>query len=326
MLRSWKVFGLTLVFGFSVVLLLPREGSVTSPSTVLANHDEQITVDVVGTGNANVGFTITGDCQPASLSIDDNDAPQVLDCDADDGVAKITASTIPAGFTLIDIDCDIDAGGPGPTPGPGSTFIESVANKWVDIDMTDNEHWTCVFTFSSSNTPTATGTPPTATPTATGTVTVSAVTVSIAPSTLACNGSAFVTVVARNAGGQVIAAGAVTLQTNIGTISPTSATDQGAGVLAVLTAPSNQGGTATVQVNAGGVAGSAQATINCAQATSVPPTSVPPTVAPVTGILPPSTGDAGLAGNADGRVYAGLALLAFVLAGGVSLARSRARS
>ena len=238
MLRSWKSLGLALIAALGVLALLPGGGgSVTSPSTAFADHDEQITVDVVGTGNANVGFTITGDCSPGTLSIDDNDTPQVLDCDADDGIAKITASTIPAGFSLSDIDCDLDSGEDGATPGAGSDLDDSVADKWVTIDITDNEHWTCVFTFTSSSTPTTTAT---VSPTVTTTPQISTVTVAISPNQLSCSGSAFVTVVTKNAAGAPVPGGLVTLTTTLGTISPTSATDVGGGVLAVLTAPGTQ--------------------------------------------------------------------------------------
>jgi hypothetical protein len=120
----------------------------------------------------------------------------------------------------------------------------------------------------------------------------------------------------------------VTLSTNLGTISPTTATDTGAGVLAVLSG-NNQSGTATITATAGGVTGTATATINCAAAataTSVPPTAVPqqPTG---TGVQPPRTGDAGLADHASStRTIAGLVLLGLAAMSVAGMAWSRSRA
>jgi hypothetical protein len=121
----------------------------------------------------------------------------------------------------------------------------------------------------------------------------------------------------------VVAAGNVTLQTNLGSLTPTSAVDLGAGVLAVLTAPANQGGTATIVASAGGVTGQTSVTINCAQATA---TSVPPTAAPPAPITPPSTGDGGLATGPQWGSIAGFVLLGMAVAGAVAIVWSRARA
>jgi hypothetical protein len=178
-------------------------------------------------------------------------------------------------------------------------------------------------------TPTPTGTPatatPTLTPTATGTPQVSTVTVSVAPSSLSCTGSAFVTVVAKDAAGSPIAGGSVTLSTTLGVISPTTATDTGAGVLAVLSG-NGVGGTATITANVSGVTGTATAQINCAAATAtpVPPTAVPQQPASP---RPPNTGDAGLlGGGSTPRVALGLLLIGLASAGTLGAAWRRVHS
>ncbi len=77
----------------------------------------------------------------------------------------------------------------------------------------------------------------------------STVTVAASPTSVGCNGTAFVTVTVRNAVGGYVADGtSVSLSTAIGSLSPTTATTLGGGVLAVFTAPSNQAsGTANIQ-------------------------------------------------------------------------------
>jgi hypothetical protein len=125
----------------------------------------------------------------------------------------------------------------------------------------------------------------------------------------------------------VVAGGTITLSTNLGLISPTSAVDAGAGVLAVLSG-NNQGGTATITATANGVTGTGTATINCAAATStpIPPTAVPQQ--PSTGVQPPRTGDAGLAdrSGSSAAIAAGIVLFALTLAGAGRIVWSRTRS
>jgi hypothetical protein len=279
--------------------------------------DGQITVDVTGGGESNADFNVDGQGCNDDITLDSTDAAEVLDCDED--VVTITLTEPPTGFELSDIECDIDSD-------TGTVDEEDVLTVDVDggevvIDTTDEDlpelvAVSCEFIFEAESTTTVT-------PTATGTVTVSTLTVTAAPPTLGCSGSAFVTVVARNAAGQVVAAGNVTLSTTLGTLTPTNAVDTGAGVLAVLTAPSNQGGTAKVTASGGGATGTLDIPINCAQATA---TSIPPTAAPQAPIVPPSTGDGGLAGGSDWQSVAGFTMLGIALAGAMALGWKRARA
>jgi hypothetical protein len=310
-------------FGAMALFAMPGPGRGVQPA--LAAHGNEINVEVEGPAGIDAEFTISGTgCAPASFDLTDEEDQDVTGCA--NGTVVVDSSA--AGFVLDSINCSVTDDGDTDGLPNATTFTDTdTSDGDVNVNISDDEHVTCLFTFSGgTQTATATGTPGTVTPTATGTVTVAQLTVSIAPSTLSCNGSAFVTVVARNSAGQVVAAGPVTLATNLGTISPTSATDQGAGVLAVLTAPAAQGGTATVSVSAGGQTGTATAQVNCAQATAVPPTAVPPTQVPATGIIPPSTGDAGLAGDGGWRSGVAFGLLGLALSGALALAWKRSQA
>jgi hypothetical protein len=178
-------------------------------------------------------------------------------------------------------------------------------------------------------TPTPTGTvspttTATVTPTVTGTPSAAhTITVSAAPQTLGCQGSAFITAVVRTEGGANVADGTqVVLTTSLGSISPSTAATLGGGVLAVLTAPANEGGTATITATSGTVTGQTTVQINCAQQT---PTPIPPTATPVppTGIAPPATGDAGLLSSGPGT-YVGVILLMIAALGSIAVVRQRA--
>lgn len=180
-------------------------------------------------------------------------------------------------------------------------------------------------TSSGTPTPTVTGTPATATPTVTGTPGAAAqITVSAAPTSIGCQGSAFITAVVKTATGANVPDGTqVQLSTTIGTITPATATTVGGGILAVLTAPANQSGSATVRAQVGTVTGETVVQITCVQATNTP---VPPAATlPPTGIQPPATGDAGLAAE-HVRTYLGVALLAVSALGGLAAVRKRSEA
>jgi adhesin/invasin len=135
------------------------------------------------------------------------------------------------------------------------------------------------------------------------------------------SGSSFVTIVVKDSGGANVADGtAVTISTNLGSVSPTTATTVQGGVLVLYTSPSNQGGTATVTATAGGVTGTTNITVTC----TPPATQAPP---PTTGggIVPPSTGDAGLVNNGSSSAgYVSIVLAAGLLFGALAYARVRA--
>jgi hypothetical protein len=319
MLRSWKSLGLGLVALLGVVAVLPMSGSLTRPSTALAATGVNILVDSDPEGGTGFGFatTTSAGCTLGtgddSFSLNDG-GTRLINC-TETGAVTFTFTVTPAAGSVID-----------PSDSQCGNFNSGTFTLAVAADAVGS----CLISFNIDVTQTATvtTTPGTQTPTVTATgVPISTLTVSVAPSTLSCSGSAFVTVVAKNAAGAVIPGGTITLSTNLGTISPTSAVDSGAGVLAVLSG-NNQGGTATITATAGGVTGTGTATINCAAAptaTSIPATAVPPSTS---GVQPPRTGEAGLAthrGGSDAAMIAGLLLLALAGAGALRFAWPRIR-
>jgi hypothetical protein len=159
------------------------------------------------------------------------------------------------------------------------------------------------------------------------------VTVAASPTSVNCNGTAFVTVTVRNSAGGYVADGtSVTLAASLGTLSPTTATTLGGGVLAVYTAPGSQSGTSTIQASAAGAAqGSTSITVNCAATTptpAIPPTIFVPASSSSSGgtgaIQPPNTGDAGLAGSNAWQTYAGIAIIAVSALIAAAVVRTRA--
>jgi hypothetical protein len=322
MLRSWTILGLLALFIAGAALLSPD--GPTGPRTVSAEHAEEITIDVSGPAGVDLDFAISGaSCTPTSINnLDDDDGAVELTCDA--GAADITV-TLPTGYELNAIACSVEE--EGTTANEQSDVDdESFADNDVEVNITDNEHVACLFTFSSVATPTTTAT---ATATVVATPQVGSITGSATPNSIGCSGSAFITFIVRNAGGQPVGGAAVQVSASIGSVSPTSATSLASdgGVLVVFTAPANQGGTATITATSGGVSGSTQVAVNCAQATatSVPPTAVPPTAVPPV-VQPPATGDAGLAESSNGSMIAGLALLGAALSGAAAFAWSRIRA
>jgi hypothetical protein len=325
MSRSWKSLGLALAAVLGVVLLLPG-GAGRQPPTAFAAGTQTITLNFDTDPEGGTGLPVTvsspGGCDLSSdeSSFTASDGTQkVIDCTGTSGTFTISFS-LPSGWSMQ-----------GNTTCSGGNPSFSASS--IQLTLTDNASVTCSVNFeipaAGTATPTATGTPgtatPTATPTATGTPQVATVTVSVAPSSLNCTGSAFVTVVAKNSAGSPIAGGSVTLSTTLGVISPTTATDTGAGVLAVLSG-NGVGGTATITANVSGVTGTATAQINCAAATATP---VPPTAVPQqpSSPRPPNTGDAGLLGRGSTpRVALGLLLIGLAFAGTLGMAWRRVHS
>jgi hypothetical protein len=182
---------------------------------------------------------------------------------------------------------------------------------------------------------TAAGTP-TATATATGTVTTtpgpaSTVTTSASPGSISCSGTSIVTIQVRDSDGDPVPAGTtVTINSTLGTVAPTSGqtTDASGNAFVFLTAPANQGGTATVTAISGSAQGSTTVTINCG--TTPTPTSTtapPPTVSGGGVISPPNTGDAGLAdasASTNWIAFAGIAMVAVAVFGAVGIVKVRA--
>jgi hypothetical protein len=332
-LRSWKVLGLAVIAiaGGALFLGGPAEkaaANVTgiSPSQTTVNSGQNFTVTAVfntdeaaftvsgsnysGINSSNLSFNSATIAPSTSISLSDTNGIQdvfAADPTAGDGGSSAEQLTV-----VLNVSVDCPSGGT-------LTFTATQTNSQSTSTVT------CLGTTPTA-TPTVTGTPATATPTVTGTPSAATLTVSVAPTTLSCTGSAFVTVVSKNAAGAVVAGGTVTLSTTLGTISPTTATDTGAGVLAVLTG-NGTGGTATITATANGVTGTGTATINCAAATSTPAPPAPTAVPVTTGVQPPRTGDAGLLGDhSTSRTIAGLLLIGLAMTGLAGMAWSRIRS
>jgi hypothetical protein len=220
---------------------------------------------------------------------------------------------------------------------PGSTSLTLTATSVGTRTITGT--FTCIQTGTVALTITVSGSSPAysaAIVCGTGLTTptvgpASSITVAASPTSVSCNGTAFVTVTVRNAAGGYVADGtSVTLTASMGSLSPTTATTLGGGVLAVFTAPGNQSGTATIQASAAGTAtGNASITIACQSATptpAAPPTIFVPPPAQVNPgtIAPPNTGDAGLAAGDSWRGYAGIAMVVVSVVASAAVVRRRA--
>lgn len=255
--------------------------------------------------NATGGGTRTyvdngsNDPNPAAGVIDEPDACRATESSS----YTLTLLEVPQGCSIV---------------GSGVETLQDVtANRQVTFHVED-----CDLTPTPTPTTTATVTP---TPTATSTPAApSQATVSAAPTSLNCNGSSFITAVFRDAAGNPVPNGTqVTITANIGSVSPSTASTNGGSVLVLYTAPATSGGTATITATAGGVSGTATITVNCVQATNtpVPPT---PTSPPAGGVIvPPATGDGGLAAGGPARLYGGIALIALSLLGALAVLRPR---
>lgn len=239
------------------------------------------------------------------FSLDDNEEVELY-CD-DDAVVEIV-ETDDGEFSEIEDDDDCRE---------SDSWIEfDGASVTIDLDEADDDGTvTCNFRNEGGLTPTATSTPIGAGPPST-------VTVSAAPDSIPdCGGSSFVAVVVKSASGAYVSDGTVvSISANLGSVSPSTTTTLGGGVLGRYTAPTNAGGTATITATSGSRSGSNQIELLCLTATATPlPTQVPPV------IQPPSTGDAGLVANGSGWTgYAGILLIAATLLGTAAVALKRA--
>jgi hypothetical protein len=148
------------------------------------------------------------------------------------------------------------------------------------------------------------------------------VTVSASPASTTCTSPSSISVSVKDANGNIAPEGtSVTVSASTGTISPNVVSTSGGNATTTFTAPGNSNGTATVTASSGVGTGYATVAFTCtsgsASAPAVPvypgveyPQALGPSV-----ILPPNTGDAGLAGNAHTSSYAGLALITLSVLG-----------
>jgi len=163
--------------------------------------------------------------------------------------------------------------------------------------------------------------------------TTSNVTVSASPASTTCASPSTISVTLKDANGNIAPDGtSVTVSASTGTISPNVVSTSGGYATTTFAAPNNANGTATVTATSGQGSGYATVSFSCTGASTTAPAypSAPsyPTYTGPAVIMPPNTGDAGLAGNARSSSYAGLALvtLSFIGlgAGAYSLRRQRA--
>jgi hypothetical protein len=322
---SWKFLPLAAVAVLGAMAILP--GGVTHPTTASAafNCDDSNTITVKFMQDDEVvnveGFSINIAPNPrvdpptGSLDIEDGDKTgsnkdddgevngQIVINDACDGASDdhytVTAGDLPG-------DCDFS--------GDDATVSGGLVDASEDsIEFTATSNRTVTFLLQDCELPA------TAVPTTGAAATVVA---QASPNTVSCNGTSIVTIQVKTAGGTPVAVGTqVTIQANIGQVSPSSGqtTSADGSVFVFYTAPSNQGGAATITAKAGNAQGTATVTVNC-NAAPTATTAPPPTVNPGS-ISPPNTGDAGLAnGSSDSWIpFAGIAAIVATLAGGLAL-------
>jgi hypothetical protein len=156
------------------------------------------------------------------------------------------------------------------------------------------------------------------------------VVVTASPASTTCTSPSSISVTAKDANGNIAPDGtSVTVSASTGTVSPNVVSTSGGYATTTFTAPANANGTATVTATSGQGTGYATVSFSCTGASTTAPSEpvvVPPYVGPSV-ILPPNTGDAGLASNARSTSYAGLALVTLSViglgAGAYTLARQR---
>jgi len=156
------------------------------------------------------------------------------------------------------------------------------------------------------------------------------VTVSASPASTTCSSPSTISVTVKDVNGNIAPDGtSVTVSASTGTVSPNVVSTSGGYATASFSAPNNANGTATVTAASGQGTGYATVAFSCTGASTTAPV-YPPTYPSYTGpavIMPPNTGDAGLASNARSSSYAGLALVTLSVigfgAGVYSLRRQR---
>jgi hypothetical protein len=162
--------------------------------------------------------------------------------------------------------------------------------------------------------------------------TATAVTVSASPASSTCASPSSISIAVRDQAGNPAANGtSVTVSASTGTVSPNVVSTSGGVASTTFTAPNSSNGTATVTATSGTGTGYATVAFSCTSGSTAPIAPSAPIytapVGPIT-ILPPNTGDAGLADQARSTTSAGIALAGLSIAGlgvgALSLRRQRA--
>jgi hypothetical protein len=151
--------------------------------------------------------------------------------------------------------------------------------------------------------------------------TVSAVTVSASPASTICASPSTISVTVKDSAGNLVTNGtSVTVSASTGTVSPNVVSTSSGYATTTFTAPNNSNGTATVTATSGTGTGYATVAFSCTSGSTAPssPVYTPPSYDYPTGpvsIMPPNTGDAGLAQQASTTSNAGMALVALSVLG-----------
>jgi hypothetical protein len=156
------------------------------------------------------------------------------------------------------------------------------------------------------------------------------VTVSASPATSTCASPSSVSISVRDQAGNPAANGtSVTVSASTGTVSPNVVSTTGGVASTTFVSPDGSNGTATITATSGTGTGYATVAFTCTSSAPAIPAAPIYTgpVGPVS-ILPPNTGDAGLADQARTTTSAGVALAGLSLAGlavgAMSLRKQRA--
>lgn len=126
---------------------------------------------------------------------------------------------------------------------------------------------------------------------------------------LGCGATSIITIVVSDEDGEPVEEGTlVNIVADKGSVSPASGQLTADSSLFVFyTAPTNQGGEATITAASGSAVGETTVDIDC---NNEPTQAPPPTTAPSGGIQPPNTGDGGLSSsNNSWQPYAGVAII-----------------
>lgn len=162
--------------------------------------------------------------------------------------------------------------------------------------------------------------------------TAAAVTVSASPASTTCTSPSTISITVKDVNGNLAPNGtSVTVSASTGTISPNVVSTSGGYATTTFMAPDNTNGTATVTATSGTGTGYATVAFSCTGTSTTAPVYAPPSAYPTYGgpavIMPPNTGDAGLASSASTSTTAGIALVALSVlglsAGAYSLSRQR---
>jgi hypothetical protein len=260
------------------------------------------TFDLDVDGNNASGNDCEDDFDNTSVTLDDDESETVIECDDDDASIDVTVSIeVPSHSELTSISCSVDD--EGLTAGDDSVIqTPDVDEDQGSVEMTieDEEHVVCDFDFDFDASKLATATPEVGPP--------ATIEVSSSNNNLGCGATSIITIVVSDEDGEPVEEGTlVNIVADKGSVSPASGQLTADSSLFVFyTAPTNQGGEATITAASGSAVGETTVDIDC---NNEPTQAPPPTTAPSGGIQPPNTGDGGLSSSNSWQPYAGIAII-----------------